>query len=125
MAELTLRQLKKDVAALAKDVARGAEAIHGVTRELDEDAKDTARVAEMIAGMGVDTTSVAEARELAKLTSAAGNELLAYANLGDSTARAAQAAHNQARASHDGINEAYSRAPVDISNMKREWLQQE
>lgn len=125
MADLTYKQLQKTVTDLAKDVTRGSEAIHAAAQRIDGEAQDTARVAEMIGGMGVDTATVAETRELSKITQGVSEAAIAYASAGDNTAKAAQAAHDQARASHGGIQEAYSRATVDISNLKREWLQQE
>lgn len=125
MAELTYKQLLKATTALRDDVTKGSEASRGEARRIDDEAKDTDRVAEMIGGMGVDTSTIAETTELSKIMQGLSEASIAYASAGDTTAKAAQAAHDQTRTSHGGIQEAYSRAPVDISNMKPEWLRQQ
>lgn len=125
MADLTYKQLQHAVTDLQKNVARAADAISSRAQRIDEEAKDTARVAELIGAMGVDTSTVAETSELARITRGVSEAAIAYASTADTTARAALAAHEQARASHDGLQEAYNRAPVDVSNLKREWLRQD
>lgn len=125
MADITYRQLKADVTALSKDVARGADAIRARAQQIADDARDTARLAEMIASMGVDDATIAETNELAKNADGVSQASLAYAAAGDTTARAMKAAHDQAHASHDGINEAVSRSTVNVSRLDREWLRQE
>lgn len=125
MADITYRQLKAAVTALSKEVTRGAEAIHTRAEQIAEDARDTARVAEMIASMGVDEPTIAETIQLARITGGVSQASLAYASAGDTTARAMKAAHDQAHASHDGINEAVCRSTVDVSGLDREWLRQE
>lgn len=127
MPELTYKQLQAAVAAEAKASARAAEAIRNEAKQLDEHATDTGRTAESIAALRVDKATVAETRELAKITAGLSEAVLAYATAGDNTARAAQAAHEQNRASHDGIQQAVSRSTVgrDIYDVDREWLRQE
>lgn len=127
MPELTHNQLKKAVAGIAKTVARSAEAIRGHAKNIDDEATDTSRVAEMIATIHVDPSTVAETRELAKIMAGVSEASIAYAAAGDTTARAAQAAHDQARASHDGIHEAASRSSAgrDVYNVHRDWLTQQ
>lgn len=125
MADITYRQLKAAVTALGKDVARGAEAIQARAEQIAADARDTARLAELIASMGVDQATVAETSELAKNADGVSQASLAYAAAGDTTARAMRAAYDQAHASHDGINEAVARSTVDVSGLNREWLRQE
>jgi hypothetical protein len=125
MADLTYRQLQAATTALAQDIARSAEANQAEAGHIEADARDTARISEMIAGMGVDSATVAETRELAKATSILGDAARSYATAGNTTARAAKAAHDQARSSHGGINEAYNRAQVDVRNLKPEWLRQQ
>lgn len=117
--------LKREVAALAKTVARGADAIGVYAKALTEEAADTVRVAEMIGGMGVDKTTVGETIDIAKTLDDLANTARAYASAGNTTARSAQAAHDQAKASHDAIEEAYRRAVVDVSNLSPAWLTQE
>jgi uncharacterized protein YoaH (UPF0181 family) len=125
MADLTYKQLQKAVTDLAKDVAKGADAIRTVAQQIDEEAQDTARVAEAIGGMGVDRDTVAETSELSKIMRGVSEAALAYASAGDNTTKAAKAAYDQAHATHNGIQEAYSRSTVNISNLNREWLRQE
>jgi methyl-accepting chemotaxis protein len=125
MADLKYRQLQKAVTDLGREVTRGAEAIHARAQKIDEEAQDTARLAEQIHGMGVDPDTISETRETAKLMASLSAGARTYASAGDTTARAAKAAHDQAHASHDGINEKINRSPVDVSNLNREWLRQE
>lgn len=125
MADLTYQQLQKTVTDLAKDVMQHAGAVRADALGVDRDAKDTARVAEVIAAIGVDPDTIAEAHQLARITAGVSQAAVAYANAGDTTGKAAQAAGAQAKASHGGINEAYNRSTVDISHMKPQWLTQE
>ena len=123
--KLTYRQLQKAVTDLQKAVARGSEAITVRAQHIDDEAKDTTRVAEMIGSMGVDTSTVAETQQLSRIMRGVSEAAITYASKADATARAAGAAYEQARTSHGGIHEAYTRAPVDVSNLDREWLRQE
>lgn len=125
MADLTYKQLQKAVTDLAKDVAKGSETIRTVAQQIDEEAQDTARVAEAIGGMGVDRDTVSETSELSKIMRGVSEAALAYASAGDNTTKAAKAAYDQAHTTHNGIQEAYSRSTVNISNLNREWLRQE
>jgi hypothetical protein len=126
MADLTYKQLQQAVTELGKNVARASEAIRVKAKQIDEEATDTARVAEMIGAMSVDNATVAETRELAKITAGLSQAAIAYATAGDNTTKAAQAAHDQARTTHGGIQEAVSRSNVaGIHDVNREWLRQE
>ncbi|MEU2873017.1 hypothetical protein ABZ769_28100 [Streptomyces olivoreticuli] len=126
MADLTYKQLQKAVTDLRKDVTRASEAIRERSRKIDEEAQDTARVAEMIGGMGVDNATTSETRDLARIMKGVSEAAIAYAAAGDTTARAAGAAYDQAHTTHGGIQEAVSRAPVDrVHDVNREWFRQE
>jgi hypothetical protein len=127
MPDLTYAQVAKQTAALAKDVARSAEAIRTHARDIDAEAKDTARVAECIGALRVDTATVAETREVARIMAGLSEASLAYATAAVTTARAAQTAHDQNKASHHGIGEAAARSPVgrEIYDVERAWLTQE
>lgn len=127
MPDLTYAQLAKATAGLAKDVTRSAEAIRGHAKAIAAEALDTARVAESIGAMKVDTTTVAETRELARHMDALAGATTAYASAGDTTARAAQAAHDQNKTSHSGIGEAAARSSVgrEVYDVDRGWLTQE
>lgn len=122
MTDITNKKLQAAVNALGKAVARDAEAIRSAAFGINDDAKDTARVAEQIAGLGVDPASVAETRELAKVMEGVSEASAAYAAASDTTARMATAAVDQTRASHDGIQEAVNRSPVDVSGLNRSWI---
>jgi acyl-CoA synthetase (NDP forming) len=127
MPDLTYAQLAKATADLARDITRSAEAIRLHAKTIDDEAKDTTRVAESIASLKVDSATVAETREVGRIMAGLSEAVLAYAAAGDDTARAAQAAHDQNKASHSGIGEAVSRSPVgrEIYDLDRGWLTQE
>lgn len=122
MTEIKNKQLQAAVTALGKSVTKDAGAIRGIAAEIRDDVNDTARVAEQIAGLGVDPASVAETRELAQTMGTVSAASDAYASASDTTARMATAAVNQARASHDGIQEAVNRSPVNVSGLNRQWV---
>jgi hypothetical protein len=127
VSDLTYGQLAKATAALAKDITRSSEAIHTHAKNIADEAQDTGRVAESIAALRVDQATVAETREIARLMDGIAGAATAYASAGDTTARAAQAAHDQNKASHAGIGEAVSRSTIgrDIHELDRTWLTQE
>lgn len=125
MADLTYRQLQAAITDLGRNVTRGAEAISAQTQRIDEEAQDTARLAEQIQSMGVDAATVSETQETAKTMAGLSTAARTYASAGDTTARAAKAAHEQAHASHDGINEAVNRSTIDVSHLSRDWLRRE
>lgn len=126
MPELTYAQLQKAVTTLSKTIARDAEAIREHAKTISDEAKDTARTAEQIAALHVDRATVAETHELAKIMEGVSEAVIAYAAAGDTTARQAQAAHEQNRSSHDAINQAVARSTADgIHDVSREWFRQE
>jgi hypothetical protein len=126
MADLTYKELQKAVTDLKRDVTRASEAIRTKAKKIEEEAQDTSRVAEMIGGMGVDSSTTSETRDLSRIMKGVSEAAIAYASCGDTTARAASAAYDQAHTTHGGIQEAVSRAPVDrIHDVNREWLRQE
>nr|WSX25579.1 hypothetical protein OG690_37810 [Streptomyces tubercidicus] len=125
MADITFKQLQAAVTTLTRDVTRDADTIRATAQKIDEEARDVLRVAEMIASMGVDSATTGETRDLAHLTAGVSAAAIDYAVAGDNTAKAAIAAHQQAQATHGGIQEAVSRSTVDVRNLNREWLRQE
>lgn len=125
MADLTYKQLQKAVTDMRDNIARASEAIRVRAQQIDDEAQDTARTAEMIGGMRVDSETVAETSELARIMRGVSEAAIGYAAAGDTTAKMADAAHAQAKTTHAGIQEAFTRAPVDMSNLDREWLRQE
>lgn len=126
MPDLTYKQLQQAVTDLGKDVIRACDAIRTRANLIDEEARDTSHVAEMIAGMKVDASTVAETRELAKIMLGVSDAAIAYAYAGDTTAKAAKATHDQTRTAHGGISEAVSRSRVDgIHNVSPEWFRKD
>lgn len=126
MADLTFTQLQKAVADLQVNTARAAEAIRSRAKRIDEEAQDTARVAEMIASLNVDNDTVAETKQVARIMQGVSQAAIAYASASDTTAKAAKAAHEQAKNTHSGIQEAVSRSNVtNVFDLNREWLRQE
>ncbi|MFD3336138.1 hypothetical protein ACFWV1_26345 [Streptomyces sp. NPDC058700] len=125
MPDLTYSQLTATITALEKGITRAADQIRERTEKIDEIAESTARTADGIAALGVDTATVSETRELSRILRGVSEAAIAYANAGDTTTKAAAAAVAQARTTHAGIHEAYGRAPVDLSGVNREWLRQE
>lgn len=125
MPELTLNQLKKAVTGVANRTARRSERVRELARHIDEEAQDTTRVADGIGSLGVDTATVSETQDLARIMAGLSEAALTYASATDTTSRTARAAHDQAHASHGGIQEAVQRGTVDVSNLNREWLRQE
>lgn len=126
MADLTYKQLQKAVSTVRSDVAKAADAIRSRAQKIDEEAQDTARVAEMIGGLKVDNGTVSETHEVARIMRGLSEAAIAYASAADTTAKTATAAHEQARTTHSGIQEAVSRSNVTgIHNVNREWLRQD
>lgn len=122
MAEIKNKQLQAAVTALGKRVTQDAEAIRSVAQAISTEAQDTGRIADQIAGLGVDPASVGETRELSQVMGAVSDASTAYASAAHTTARMAFAAVDQARASHDGIHEAVNQSPVDVSGLNRSWI---
>ncbi|MFD5899151.1 hypothetical protein [Streptomyces sp. NPDC060366] len=125
MADMTYSQLQQAVTGLSKDITKASGAIRGRAQVMDEEAQDTARVAQQIGGMGVDPATTSETQELARIMKGVSEAAIAYASAGDTTAKTANAAFAQGVASHGGIQEAHRRSTVDMSNLKPEWLRQE
>lgn len=125
MSDLTYKQLLKSTSDLAQEVMANAQAVQADGQYVDNEARDTGRVADMIGSMGVDPETLGETRQLAGIVSGVSQGAIAYVAAADTTARTARAAHDQTRSSHGGIHQAYQRAPVDISNMKPDWLRQD
>jgi hypothetical protein len=125
MPDLTYKQLQAAVTGLTKDVTRATQAIHAKADQISDEAQDTSRVAEMISRMGVDPATTSETQDLSRLMRGVSDAAISYASAGDTTARAAGAAHDQAKATHGGIQEAVSRSSVDVQGVNREWFRQQ
>jgi hypothetical protein len=125
MADLTYAQLKAAVDNLAKNVAKDSEKIRVFAQQIGTEATEVARTADLIGAKGVDKDTVAETELLSKLMYGLSQAAIEYASAGDTTSKAAGASHDQVKRTHAGIQEAFTRSPVDLSNLNREWLRQE
>ncbi|MFH8582585.1 hypothetical protein [Streptomyces zaomyceticus] len=125
MTDLTYTRLTHAIASLEKNIARDSDEIQVRAQFMDVIAQDTARVAEMIGAMKVDDATISETKELSKILRGLSEATLAYASSADTTTKSAHAASEQARTTHAGIDEAVSRAPVNVSEVDREWFRQE
>ncbi|MEU6979586.1 hypothetical protein [Streptomyces sp. NPDC046371] len=122
---LTFSELVAYTNEAQRMLARNAEGIRVRANQMNEIAVETARVAEALSALAVDNASVSETKELAKIMLGLGGSVTDYAASGEATARAAGAAVEQAKRTHSGIQEQFNRAPVDLSNVNRQWLWQE
>lgn len=120
---LTYRQLLREARALARDVRRATERHKKMAAAMDSHAKDTGRVAEQIAGLKVDSATVAETREVSRIMQGLSTAALAYASAADEASRAAVAAERETITTHGGIKEARDRSPVKMAD--RDWYGQE
>lgn len=120
---LTYRQLLREARDLARGVRRATESHKKMATVLDGEAKDTGRIAEQIAALHVDTATVAETREVARIMQGLSTSALAYASAADEASRAATAAEQQTVTDHGGIKEAADRSPVPMAD--RRWYTQE
>ncbi|MFF4384450.1 hypothetical protein [Kitasatospora sp. NPDC001547] len=120
---LAYRELKREVAKLAKDVIRGAEHHKLLASRLAEGAKNVGRTADNIASLNVDAATVAETRELAKTMQGLSQSATGYANRADTASQSAHAAEDEAILSHEGIQQAVDNTPVPMAD--RTWYTQE
>lgn len=124
--DLTYKTLVAQVDALAKEVALTGEALKERAQALDESAKETSGVANMIASLGVDPDTVNECRELANVTAGLSNSVTIFVASTDATQAAARSAAGQAHRTHAGIQEAVTRSQVtDICGIDRHWFEQQ
>ncbi|MFE1451992.1 hypothetical protein [Streptomyces olivaceoviridis] len=126
MAELTYKALVRAVEGKEKTLARNAEAVQNAANNITEYADDTVRDADALGAKSVDRDSLAECQELAKIIRGVSDAAIAYAAKGVDTAKAAKAAGDQARTTHSGFQEAFTRSTVtDLENVSRDWFEQE
>ncbi|GAA0501421.1 hypothetical protein [Streptomyces olivaceiscleroticus] len=127
MPDLTFDELQAGVAALAKSIAQDTERLAEEARYIDEEAQDTARVADQIGAMRVDSDTISETQELARIMGYLSQSITDYAAAGNTTAKQAQAVHATNASEHGGIKEAVNRSPVgrEIYDLDAEWFRQE
>ena len=123
MADITYRQLRAEVQKFAKEVRKNADQLSARAKESQRTADRTAKIGDAIAGMQVSSATVGEMRELAQIMRKAADGSDSFIVASDGTAKAADAADQQAQVSHEGINEAVSRSPEHAG--KAEWYMQE
>ncbi|MFE2174397.1 hypothetical protein [Kitasatospora sp. NPDC059462] len=122
-ANLSYRELKREVAKLAKDVLRGAEHHKQLAARLAEGAKNVGRTADNIASLNVDTATVAETRELSRTMQGLSQSANGYASRANDASLVARYTEREASRSHEGIQQAVDNAPVQMAN--RTWYTQE
>lgn len=123
MADITYKQLRREVQSFAKKVRKNADLLTEQAKGMERTANRTAKVGDMIAGMEVSTATIGEMRELSQTMRAAAKGATEFITASDGAARAADAADQQAQASHEGINEAVGRSPEHAG--KAAWYKQE
>jgi methyl-accepting chemotaxis protein len=123
MADITYKQLRREVQAFAKKVRKNADQLTEQAKQTERAANRTAKVGDMIAGMQVSTATIGEMSELAQIMQAAAKGAAEFISASDTTARAADDADQQAQVSHEGINEAVGRSPEHAG--KSGWYRQE
>lgn len=126
MADTRYEQFIQDVTDFAKEISADADALRGWAQFIDQEATDTARVADGIAAKRVDAETVAEAHQLAKLMAGVSEQAIQYASAGDTTTRLARAGHDETITTHQGIHEAVNASTAaGIHNVDNDWLTQE
>ncbi|MFF6931305.1 hypothetical protein [Streptomyces californicus] len=126
MAELTYKALVRRTEAKERALARTAESVKRAADDITELADDTASDADALAAKSVDPDSRAECQELAKIIRGVSDGAIDYAARTDDTAKAAQAAGDQARTTHGEFQEQFERSNVtDLEKVSRDWFEQE
>ncbi|MFJ9188472.1 hypothetical protein ACIRQO_36150 [Streptomyces anulatus] len=105
MAETTYRELRAQVQALARLVARDGETIREIGRRADQNAQAVALVADQLAGLEVDTLTTGEAKDVARIMRGVSDTSITVASSCDTVVGAARAADAQARKTHEGVDE--------------------
>ena len=123
MADITYKQLRREVQSFAKTVRKNADLLTEQAKQMEQTANRTAKIGDMIAGMEVSTATIGEMSELAQTMRSAAKGATEFIAASDGAARAADDADQQAQASHEGINEAVGRSPEHAG--KSAWYQQE
>lgn len=120
---LTFGQLLRETRTLARAVRQSTDSHRKLAVAMYAEASDTGRIAEQIAALKVDTATVAETREVAKIMAGMSAAAIAYADASDDASRAASAAEQQTITDHGGIKEAADRSPAPMAD--RGWYRQE
>lgn len=124
MAELTHSALLKAIKNLSEEAQLIATQLEERALTHRAVAEDTASVSEMIAAMGVDKTTVEECRELANLVAQVGESQKRFSGAVKDFPPLADSAYQAAKREDGGIQEAVRTAPVDATDMDRNWFRQ-
>ncbi|MCX4673632.1 hypothetical protein OG453_44560 [Streptomyces sp. NBC_01381] len=126
MSDLTYKALVAQVNAYEKNLAKSAEQIRTQAKIIDDDAQDTGRVADQIAGKSVDPETVGETRDLMKITAGVSEGAIEFAAAADDTSKQAKASAEQAKTTYGGLQEAMDRSTlIGKYDISADWLQQE
>lgn len=126
MSDLTYKALQAKVAKLERKVSRNADDVKAAAKVIDAEATETLRESEQMAAKSVDTDSVSDSQELAKVIKGLSDGILTYAAKAQDTAKQAKAAGDQAKSTHGGFQEAFDRSSVHgLENVDRDWFAQE
>ncbi|MEU8101766.1 hypothetical protein [Streptomyces rubiginosohelvolus] len=115
MTDTTYRKLREQVQVLARRVAADGETIRQIGHRADRNAQEVARVADGLANLEVDTHTTGEAKDTARIMRGLSQTALTTASAADNVAAAARAADNQARKSHEGIDEQVNAMTVPMA----------
>lgn len=113
--DLTYRQLKREVAALATEIRHNSKAHQKTAQIMADEAKDTGRIADQIASLQVDPGTTSETREVAKIMQGIVAATVNYAAAAEDAGKAADAAQQQAVNDHGGIQDAVDNANVTMA----------
>ncbi|MCC9312078.1 hypothetical protein LN042_34320 [Kitasatospora sp. RB6PN24] len=122
-AGLTYRQLLREVRSLAREIGRDTDGHRQLAKALEDEARDTGRIAEQISALKVDSATVAETREVGRIMQGISTAAIAYAAAATEAGQHARTADQQAVTDHDGIQQAVDSSPVEMAD--RGWYTQE
>lgn len=112
---LTYRELRREVAALGKEIRHNSRAHQKTAQIMADEAKDTGRIAEQIASLQVDPATTVETREVARIMQGISDATVTYAAAALEAGKAADAVQQQAVNDHGGIQDAVDSAPVPMA----------
>ncbi|MFF3067156.1 hypothetical protein [Kitasatospora sp. NPDC057936] len=122
-ADLTHRELVRQVRELSRELRRDTAAFRALAKAQQQEAQETGRIADQIAALHVDSATIAETREVARIMQGLSQAAIAYESAAEEAGRSAAATETQARTDHDGIQQAVDSSPVPMAD--RTWYTQE
>ncbi|MER8103863.1 hypothetical protein [Kitasatospora sp. NPDC094016] len=120
---LTYIGLKLAVIRAARKARNLADRQEKLTATLKEQSDEVVRIADQIASLNVDASTVAETKEVGRYMHVLWKAATYYATAAQETSKYAFAADRQAQESHGGIKEAADKSPVKMAD--RGWYKQE